>query len=44
MSEASRQLLLTGLRTRYPNRTDLQLVELSLGRRLVPIGSEPSSP
>lgn len=36
LSEASRQLLLAGLRARHPNLTTLQLVELALGRRLVP--------
>ena len=43
LSETGRQLLMAGLRTRYPDRTDLQLVELSLGRRLMPVGSEPST-
>jgi hypothetical protein len=41
-SELSRRLLLTGLRARYPESTDLQLVELSLGHDLVPAGSRPS--
>lgn len=40
LSETSRRLLVTGLRTRYPDLTDLQLVELSLGRRLVPPGCD----
>ena len=36
LSEWHRQLLVAGLRVRHPLLTDLQLVELSLGCRLVP--------
>lgn len=36
LSEINRRLLVAGLRVRHPTLTDLQLVELSLGRRLVP--------
>ena len=43
MSEACRRLLVTGLRTRSPHRTDLELIELSLGRRLVPTGAAHST-
>ena len=43
MSELSRRLLLTGLRSRFPDCSDLQLVELSLGRPLVPAGARPSA-
>ena len=42
-SELSRRLLLAGLRSRYPHDTDLQLVERSLGRCLVPRGSRSST-
>lgn len=42
LSESSRQLLVAGLRDRHPLLTDLQLVELSLGRQLVP--QPPPSP
>ncbi|MEP6591773.1 MAG: hypothetical protein ABJC19_11370 [Gemmatimonadota bacterium] len=37
LSETNRRLLIAGLRVRHPALTDLQLVELSLGRRLVPL-------
>lgn len=36
LSESNRRLLVAALRVRHPSCTDLQLVELSLGRRLVP--------
>ena len=36
LSESNRRLLVAALRVRHPSWTDLQLVELSLGRQLVP--------
>jgi hypothetical protein len=37
LSESVRRLTLAGLRTRYPDRTDFELVELVLGERLRPL-------
>ncbi len=34
LSETTRALALTGLRARYPSRTDLELIELYAGYRL----------
>lgn len=36
LSEWHRQLVVAGLRTRFPHESDLQLIERSLGRQLVP--------
>jgi len=44
MLEASdwhRRWIVTGLRRRYPDATDLELIELVLGRELVPRGRDP---
>jgi hypothetical protein len=38
LSESVRRVALAGLRARHPDRTDLELVEMLLGRRLVPAG------
>jgi len=39
LSESVRRVTLAGLRARHPDRTDLELVELMLGRPLLPSGS-----
>lgn len=36
LSEFARRLALDGLRERHPDRTDLDLIEIVLARRLVP--------
>ena len=36
LSESVRRLALSGLRARHPDRTDVELVEILLGERLVP--------
>lgn len=36
LSESARRLALSGLRARHPDRTDVELVEILLGERLVP--------
>ena len=41
LSESVRRLALAGLRERHPDRTDLELVEVLLGRRLVPAATRP---
>ena len=41
-SEWSRQLMFAGLRRRFPDDSDLQLVERVLGRELVPRDSRPA--
>jgi hypothetical protein len=43
LSESNRRLLVAALRVRHPSWTDLQLVELSIGRRLVPPTSTSTS-
>jgi hypothetical protein len=43
-SEWVRQLALAGLRKHYPERSDLELVELMLGVRLVPDGKSRDRP
>lgn len=44
LSEFVRDLALTRLRGLHPHRTDLELVELMLGRPLVPPASRPLRP
>jgi hypothetical protein len=44
LSESVRRLALSGLRERYPDHTDLELVEILLGRRLVPVATRRSAP
>ena len=43
LSESMRQAALAGLRRRYPDSTDLELVERLLGQTIVPKGSRPTS-
>jgi hypothetical protein len=38
LSEFVRRMALAGLRARHPDRTDIELVEMLLGRPLVPAG------
>jgi hypothetical protein len=44
LSESIRGVALARLRAAHPDRTDLELVEMMLGRRLVPAGSRPPRP
>jgi hypothetical protein len=44
LSESARHLALSALRHRHPGRSDLELVELSLGRRLVEPEAQSSRP
>ena len=44
LSESMRRVALAGLRQVHPHRTDLELVELILGRSLVPAGWRPPRP
>jgi hypothetical protein len=44
LSHAVRQLAFTGLRERHPDCTDLELVELMLGKTLVPAAARPARP
>lgn len=41
LSELTRQLALSQLRIRYPDRTTVELVELMLGQRLIPPSEPP---
>jgi len=43
-SEAMRELALSRLRVRYPDRSTIELVELLLGARLMPEASAPGRP
>jgi len=43
-SEWVRDLALSRLRERHPDRTDLELMELMLGRRLIPASPRPPRP
>jgi hypothetical protein len=42
-SEAMRTLALARLRTAFPERSTLELVEVLLGQRLIPAGGRPRS-
>ena len=41
LSETARRLALSGLRMRYPNRTDLELIELYVGTPFIPPDKRP---
>lgn len=42
LSEAVRRLALAGLRERHPERTDVELIEMLVGSRLVPTVTRPT--
>lgn len=42
LSEAVRRLVLAGLRERHPERTDVELIEMLVGGRLVPAVTRPT--
>ena len=44
LSESVRRLALAGFRERHPERTDIELIELWLGRPLVPDAKRPARP
>ncbi len=44
LSESVRQLALAGLRARHPGCSDVELLELFLGARLLPIAARLSRP
>lgn len=44
LSESVRRLALSGLRKRHPDRADIELIEIWLGRRLAPAAERPPRP